>query len=589
MVKILVMSLGLDTESVPEKPTFDDVPKNHWAYRYVEAAYKEGIINGVASGLFAPDEKCTREQLAKMFINSMKLVQTAFSLESDEQSGIERFNDYGKISGWARDAVNLAVYCGIMKGTGSKTFSPAEYATKEQMAVVTDRFITEKVKIQEKLDAISNIQVTGGQSSLYFAFPRPIEALGIRSISGQKTPSEHEVSNKNLDVSESYRKWLAVDGEYVAAEVSFYPAVNSDNGETCKVRFSFRFKEGNGEIINCERTVSISGSDPFVKYVMPLNANQIRVRFSDGADVESAKNPDNYALLDENGKPIPIGGITVANSKNDTKYAIINLLEPLTKRTKITVHVKEGIKLFSDGRIFLPYSSTITVDDRTTPDIEQVKFTDDGKYITSVSLMFNEPVASGTVMIDNVPAGTAKGEITTISGLKLDGASSHNIKVSNISDGVNTNKSSTVKSMAQIYDPSGTDTVPPAIKNVAFTKDADGRVDSIILAYGEDLQPWVPSGHITAFDSNHKPVYAEVQGTDENGDPVLFDENGKPVQPMKIFCVSTDIPGKDRKAIFRIAEGLDIYSGRYTIVLPKDLVVDLEYNGSEEEAIIINF
>lgn len=452
MVKMLVMSLGLDTDAVPEQPSFADVPKGHWAYRYVEAAYKEGIVSGVAPGLFAPDEKCTREQLAKMFINGMKPARTAFILAKDEKSGTERFEDYGKISGWARDAVNLAVYCGMMKGTGSKTFSPSASVTKEQMAVVTDRFMTGRAKMQEELDALANIQVTGGQGRLYFAFSRPIEALGVWSISGQKTPYWNEVSDQNLDTSESYRKWTTIDGEYVAAEVSFYPVVSGDSQMPETVRFSFRFKGGNGETINCAKTIPISGSTPLVKYVMPLNANQIRVRFSDGAEVESAKNPDNYALLDESGKPVPIGGITVANSKDDTGYAIINLLEPLEKRTNITVNIKADIKRFADGKKFLPYSSEVTVDDHTPPDIEQVKCTDDGKFITSVSLMFNEPVASGMIMIDNVPAGAAKGEITTISGLKLDGALSHTIKVSNISDGVNTGKSSTVTGTARIYD-----------------------------------------------------------------------------------------------------------------------------------------
>jgi hypothetical protein len=65
MIKIIVNALGLDTENLPETPTFTDVPKDHWAFKYVEAGYRAGIVKGVTSSLFGVDRECTREEMAQ--------------------------------------------------------------------------------------------------------------------------------------------------------------------------------------------------------------------------------------------------------------------------------------------------------------------------------------------------------------------------------------------------------------------------------------------------------------------------------------------------------------------------------------------
>ena len=48
----------------PLFPTFYDVPKEHFAYRAIETMAAKGIVSGVGNGYFAPNLRCTREQLA---------------------------------------------------------------------------------------------------------------------------------------------------------------------------------------------------------------------------------------------------------------------------------------------------------------------------------------------------------------------------------------------------------------------------------------------------------------------------------------------------------------------------------------------
>lgn len=71
MAAMLVRVLGLDTENTPATAAFKDVPKNHRAFPYVEAAYKAGIVAGISKDTFGVNETNTREQMAAMFARSL--------------------------------------------------------------------------------------------------------------------------------------------------------------------------------------------------------------------------------------------------------------------------------------------------------------------------------------------------------------------------------------------------------------------------------------------------------------------------------------------------------------------------------------
>jgi len=50
------------------EPSFTDVPKDHWAFAYVEAGKDLGIINGYPDGTFKPDKPVKFEELCKMLV-----------------------------------------------------------------------------------------------------------------------------------------------------------------------------------------------------------------------------------------------------------------------------------------------------------------------------------------------------------------------------------------------------------------------------------------------------------------------------------------------------------------------------------------
>lgn len=581
--KILVLVLGLDTSAIPETPTFQDVPEDSWTYGYIEAAYRAGIVAGVAPGRFDPDARCTREELAKLFVSGMDLSRGAFIVGDSLNSGLATIGDYDQISAWARDAVKVAVYAGIMQGTGN-AFCPGDYATKEQLAVVAGRFAQKRTEIQQELDAIANTQVTGKTNGFVFVFSEPIENFTIRSITDQD--GNRKKGSLSVSFDGTYHKWINVEGEYVRANCSYSysPQIPSDRlvpGETYRITFSYRYKYGDTKTISCEKSVTILPNSPHVESVIPLNANQLRVAFSDWIKKTDAGNAENYRVIDENGVEIPIEAASYAGSLGETQVAVLTFSKPIAKRSKLTVYVKEGIVRFTDLRPVLPYSYTVVLNDRTAPVIEQVTWGNDGTDFTSATLCFSEPVTKGTVWIDNEQAGTASGEFTTISGLSLNGSTSHQIEVREISDGVNQARWGGLYGVGRLYDAPKTDTTPPKVRKVAFTRDETGRVDSLAITYDEDLLPSVPAGgRITAFDESGNAVYAQQQVIDADGNPVAF---------IRLFCETPTTPLEGGTAVFSIADGVNIYSGRYTIVLPAYLVADTQYNDSTEETLTVDF
>lgn len=147
MITLLVRVLELDTNAVPQKATFTDVPKGHWANKYVEAAYSQGIIKGVEPTKFGIDDICTREQIAVMAVRALKILE-----DSDVvvYQNTNKLADKAQIADWAKREVETAMEAGIMNGTALDIFNAKQLANKEQAAVIIDRFITNKEQIIEK-------------------------------------------------------------------------------------------------------------------------------------------------------------------------------------------------------------------------------------------------------------------------------------------------------------------------------------------------------------------------------------------------------------------------------------------------------
>ena len=74
------LSVGNLTYSEAERSIFTDVAPVHWAANNIVTAYKQGIINGMGDGTFAPEANVNYEQAVKMVVCALGYEQSALNL-----------------------------------------------------------------------------------------------------------------------------------------------------------------------------------------------------------------------------------------------------------------------------------------------------------------------------------------------------------------------------------------------------------------------------------------------------------------------------------------------------------------------------
>lgn len=98
-------------------------------------AYTLGIIKGLNNDLFAPNNHITREQIAVMLYRLIQVINPAIV----EGNYLLSFKDEGKISPWAKEAIQCLAAKGIMRGVGQNTFMPNATVTWEQAVALAVR------------------------------------------------------------------------------------------------------------------------------------------------------------------------------------------------------------------------------------------------------------------------------------------------------------------------------------------------------------------------------------------------------------------------------------------------------------------
>jgi hypothetical protein len=108
---------------------FDDVSEGAWFYNDVKTAYTSGLMGGVGSRRFAPEEPASRAMIVTILWRQAGSPQVNYAMQ---------FDDVPK-DAWYTEAVRWAVSEGIVSGYGDRTFGPDDPITREQMAVLLHR------------------------------------------------------------------------------------------------------------------------------------------------------------------------------------------------------------------------------------------------------------------------------------------------------------------------------------------------------------------------------------------------------------------------------------------------------------------
>lgn len=138
---ILVRALGLtneqDIEQYPTGNRFDDVDESFWAATEIEIAYKQGIVEGIAAGKFAPEEIVSREQIAAMITRAYGLSTSADQVKTQAQA-VESYKDVN-VKRWSYPHIMALSKQNLMVGSKPQIFRPLDQMTRAEMAALMNR------------------------------------------------------------------------------------------------------------------------------------------------------------------------------------------------------------------------------------------------------------------------------------------------------------------------------------------------------------------------------------------------------------------------------------------------------------------
>ncbi len=120
----------------PEQATFPDVPTTHWAYRYVEYAYANEIVQGYPEGVYGPEQELDRGQMAAFIARGLAGGETALSSYTPPE--LASFPDVPS-DAWMYRYVEYVKAQQVVKGYDDGCYHPEVICTRDQMAVYLAR------------------------------------------------------------------------------------------------------------------------------------------------------------------------------------------------------------------------------------------------------------------------------------------------------------------------------------------------------------------------------------------------------------------------------------------------------------------
>jgi hypothetical protein len=118
---------------------FSDVASDEWYTDAVYWARLNGIVKGISSEKFVPNDDITREQMAAMI--SRYASYKGIAVEDTVEIQLD-YADVDDISDWAAESVMYCKQLGLMQGRDNNFFAPQDNATRAETAAILQRFLT---------------------------------------------------------------------------------------------------------------------------------------------------------------------------------------------------------------------------------------------------------------------------------------------------------------------------------------------------------------------------------------------------------------------------------------------------------------
>ncbi|MFF0825936.1 S-layer homology domain-containing protein [Brevibacillus sp. NPDC003359] len=138
--KIMIAAADVDINKHYVDQTFKDVPRQHWAFLYVE--YAKPYLTGYKSGstyTYKPDQAAVREDIAVALVRLLGYDQKYKA----DLNQLKKFRDYDDISSALRPYIAIAIQTDLMKGYNGN-FRPQDPITRAEAASLLYRAILDR-------------------------------------------------------------------------------------------------------------------------------------------------------------------------------------------------------------------------------------------------------------------------------------------------------------------------------------------------------------------------------------------------------------------------------------------------------------
>ncbi|EEL13125.1 Uncharacterized cell wall amidase [Bacillus cereus Rock1-15] len=253
--KIIATAIGAKVDP-NAKPSYNDA-KNSWAASFIAAMEKENIIKGREPGVFDPEGKVTRAEMAAMLVRAYNLKSKVTGPVPTKFADLENH--------WGKEEVNILVELKLSLGT-ENGWKPNDSITREQAAQLTaqtDKFSknsdrpveTKKMYIDRKFITYHAPSLSSGISANQHN-PQTVEIkeerdgwIKIATSNGDKwTPlvEKTEVINEGFTTYAEASSSSKVMGTHNAQQVT----VIEENGSWIRIRMGAGFQWVNKNQLN---------------------------------------------------------------------------------------------------------------------------------------------------------------------------------------------------------------------------------------------------------------------------------------------------------------------------------------------------
>lgn len=133
-VTVLGRLAGADT--VNPSAGFKDVSQEDYYAPYIKWAVDNNLVNGMGNNIFAPNQAITREEMAVILANYVKM------LGNEVNAQPIGFKDEEKISTWAKESVKVVQSFGLIQGKEDNSFDPKATSTRAEVAIIIQRLLS---------------------------------------------------------------------------------------------------------------------------------------------------------------------------------------------------------------------------------------------------------------------------------------------------------------------------------------------------------------------------------------------------------------------------------------------------------------